>query len=314
MDNPNVSVVLAVFNGERYLADSISSVIAQEYKDYEFIIWDDGSTDKSGIIIDKYKDPRIKLFRNKNNLGLFTTLNLAISKAKGRLIRLWSQDDIMKSFCLSEEVKFHNLHPEIGFSYCAVDYIDSLGRIIMEAPYDRTPEIVSSHLAAQIMTYYSSLAGNIASVMIKKEVLLDVGLFRQDMKVAGDFEMWVRITEKYPVGFIHKPLIYLRSHKEQFSRKRGVGTVFRKETEEIYDSLFKRLPLELVVYAKKYVQWYNRIYYFHYGIHSLLIGDFKTFIEVYKEIIKRKEFLLSFFSWLITLNAKFFRKKPKFII
>ncbi len=81
--NPRFSIVLPVYNGERYLQQAIDSVKAQWYEDYEFIIWDDGSTDRSSEIIACNKDQRLRIYSNRTNIGLFGTLNLAIGEAKG---------------------------------------------------------------------------------------------------------------------------------------------------------------------------------------------------------------------------------------
>jgi glycosyltransferase involved in cell wall biosynthesis len=95
-----LSVILPVCNGARYLRESIASVLAQTLTDFEFIIWDDGSTDDSGAIAKSFKDPCIVCSANPTNLGLFSTLNRAISAAGSDRIRLWAQDDVMGPACL----------------------------------------------------------------------------------------------------------------------------------------------------------------------------------------------------------------------
>lgn len=311
MQKPKISVVLPVFNAEKYIEKSIKSILFQGYHNFEFLICDDGSTDKSLEIINSNRDFRTKVFRNKNNRGLFETLNILIKKSKGNYIRLWSQDDVMKQNCLEEEVIFFNKYPQIALSYCARDKIDSRGKLISKAPLDKTPDVIMPSLAAQIMFYHGSITGNISTVMIRKKVLEEVGLFRQDMRVSADFEMWARITEKYPIGFIRKPLIKLRSHKQQFSRSKGVGILFMRENREIFANLSKRLPSEIKQYAKKYVKHYNNIYNFHYLVKSFLSGNFVLAKKAYKEIHNPG---FAFGKWLITLNGRFLRRKPKFFI
>lgn len=306
-----ISVLLPVFNGEKFLSKSIDSILSQTYKDFELIIWDDSSKDGSAEIITSYHDSRIRVFKNITNQGLFKTLNLAISQAKGEWIRLWSQDDIMKLNCLKTEIEFHRQHPEIGMSYCARDIIDDLGKVIMVAPEDKTPDIVSPELATQIMFYYGSIAGNISTVAIKKSVFDNIGLFREDTQAAGDFDMWVRISSKYPIGFIHKPLTLLRCHRYQFSRWRGMGLVFIIEEREVYQSLLERLPPEIEVYAKVYNRWHRHVKYLHYMMRCLLSGDFQTAAKVYKEIQEIDNIFLLIPLWFITANGRWF-KKPKF--
>ena len=312
MDKAAVSVVLPVFNGEKYLSASLDSVLSQDYKDFELIVWDDGSTDNTVKMLASYDDARIRLFNSASNLGLFRTLNLAIDKAYGEYIRLWSYDDMMKPHCLETEINFHMQHPEIGMSYCACDVIDGSGRVIMPAPLDNTPEIISSYLAAQIMFYHGSLPGNIATVMIRKSVLVDVGRFRQDMQQSADFEMWERISAKFPIGFVRQPLIYLRQHANQFSRWKGMGTIFIKEDREVIRELTKRLPFEIQAYAKVYNRWHRHIQYVQYMLRCLLCADVKTAAKVYREIRKVDSVILLLWLWFISAGGRWFKKEPKF--
>src|SRR6185369_719120 len=131
MNTPlSVSVILPVYNGREYLRKAIDSVLEQSYGNFELIIWDDQSKDGSNEIVAEYSDPRIRRFANPRNRGLFPTLNLAIAEAKAPLIRLWSQDDIMKRNCLEEELAFLNRYPDVGMSYCCYDMIDNKGKVI----------------------------------------------------------------------------------------------------------------------------------------------------------------------------------------
>src|SRR5712692_9186578 len=163
-----LSVVLPVYNGEDYLRQSIDSVLAQTYGQFELIIWNDGSSDATAQIVKSYSDRRISFHSNQANQGLFKTLNLAIKEARGQWIRLWSQDDVMKAHCLEKELAFLDRHPEVAMSYCAYDVVNQQGRVIRPAPEDATAEVIVSELAAQIMFYHGSITGNIANVMLKR--------------------------------------------------------------------------------------------------------------------------------------------------
>src|SRR6476659_2315536 len=129
-----VSVVLPVYNGERYLRASIDSVLAQSLQDFELIIWDDASTDSSQEIINSYSDPRIRVFKNNSNQGLFKTLNLIIDQSTAPLIKLWSQDDVMREDCLSKLTTFLSAQNMAAMAYCAYDLFDHEGRVFKPAP------------------------------------------------------------------------------------------------------------------------------------------------------------------------------------
>jgi len=124
--------------------------------------------------------------------------------------------------------------------------------------------------------------------------------------------MWVRISSKYPIGFIRQPLIYLRCHANQFSRWKGMGAIFVKEDREVIEKLTKRLPLEIQVYAKVYNRWHRHIKYVQYMLRCLLCGDFKTAAKVYREIKQVDNFFLLICLWFISGGGRWFKKRPRF--
>lgn len=306
-----VSVFLPVYNGARYLRESIDSVLAQNYSNFELLIWDDGSKDGTSLIVDSYKDPRIRRYRNSKNTGLFPTLNLAFEEAKGELLRLWAYDDRMKTCCLKTEVGFWRAHPKIGMSYCACDDIDEDGNALtME--WDRpAQEIITPAMAAQLMFYHGSIPGNISTVMLHRTVIDEVGPFA-NMRQAADYEMWVRISERYPIGFIRQPLVELRSHPEQFGRWFSDGLVSMRESHVIFRTLFERLPLELKPYARRYIRRTRLVYNVHYMLRALQKGHFKIARDAFREIGRMDNFLRVLLLWLVTVNGRFFKPKPIF--
>jgi glycosyltransferase involved in cell wall biosynthesis len=310
---PFFSVVLPVFNGEKYLRQSIESVLSQDEADFELIIWDDHSNDESPLIVGSYEDPRLRYFANSKNLGLFKTLNLGIKEAKGEWIRLWSQDDVMKSNCLRSEAAFIQKYPVVGMVYCAVDTIDESGNTTLPAPWDPTPDIVDSELAAQIMFFHGSIAGNIANVLLRRDVLTDVGLFDEDMKISADFEMWVRISSTYPLGHIREPLVDLRNHSGQLSRARGSFVTSMGEDQSIYRALIARLPAEIVNYSYRYHRWRRGPMYWHHAVRCLLSKDLRNASGAY-QTVKRlgiNPVLMAGF-WLLTANQRLYRMKPRY--
>lgn len=310
MEYKSVAVILPVYNGERYLRQAIDSVLAQTFTNFEFYICDDCSKDSSIEIIESYKDDKITFLRNNNNQGLFSTLNRMIRETGAPLVKLWAQDDIMKSNCLEEMVKLHNQHPEIGMSYCAYDTIDDTGNVIKPTKKDNTPTIIKPLLANQIMFHYGSITGNIANVMLARTVLDELGSFREDMKVSGDYEMWVRICGKYTIGRVKEPLIFLRDHDDQFSRAISSRLKFAVENEPIRKELFDRLPEQEKRPAKRYEKRFYYVNLLHIAIRSALIRDFKTTFGLLS-VIKNKYFVIEIFVlWLVTLNHRLFRQAP----
>lgn len=234
---PAVSIILPVYNGIKYLPQSVESILAQDFTDFEFLILDDCSTDGSWEWLPLLKDDRVSLFRNEQNRGLFYNLNFLIKKSKASIIKLWSQDDVMYPDCIGTIVAFHHQHPQIGFSYTGRDYIDASGNNLNIQQQDDTPEIVSPILHARIAFFTGSIAGNIANVALNKSALDNTGLFNEQMKISADFEMWVRLAKNYPVGFIKKALVQLRNHKEQLSGQEKYFIYHLKEDIQVYHLL-----------------------------------------------------------------------------
>src|SRR5262245_29365808 len=135
---PQISVVLPVFNGAPFVRQALESVLGQSMTDFELIVWDDGSTDNTVEIVNEYKDERIRSFSNAQNAGLFPTLNRAIKASSGKLIKLWSQDDVMKPNCLEVSVEFMTANAELAMAYSAYDEINEVSEVVRAAPLDET--------------------------------------------------------------------------------------------------------------------------------------------------------------------------------
>jgi glycosyltransferase involved in cell wall biosynthesis len=308
---PAVSVLLPVYNGVPYLPRSIESVLSQTYGDLELLVWDDASTDGSAELVETFRDRRIRFFQNPTNRGLFPTLNHAFRTSRAAWVRLWAQDDLMKPTCLEVEAAFRARHPDVGMTYCAYDVIDAAGSVTRAAPPDSTPDVVPSDLAAQIMYYHGSITGNIANVTLRRSALEDVGLFREDLRVSGDFELWVRLSARYPIGFVREPLMALRSHAGQFSRWRGNSVTFMREDREIFEALLRRLPPRDVPYARRYARWHRLPLYAHDVARSLLAGDAGSARGAVREIRRSGSVVGAFARWLLTGNQHLYRMAPR---
>jgi glycosyltransferase involved in cell wall biosynthesis len=127
---PRISVVMSVYNGEKYLRQAIESILQQTYTDFEFIIIDDGSTDSSREIIQSYDDKRIRLVINEQNIGLTKSLNKGIRLAKGEFIARMDADDISLPQRFEKQVAYLDSHPEVGVLGTYANIIDHRGKII----------------------------------------------------------------------------------------------------------------------------------------------------------------------------------------
>ena len=298
---PVISVILPVYNGMAYLALSVESVLKQDLQHFEFLIIDDVSKDGSYEYLQALHDDRIKLFRNESNKGLFYNLNFLIGQATSGLVKLWAQDDIMYPHCLTGFVHFHQKYPNLGFSYSGRTIIDEDGKIKETHKVDKTPEIISTELHAKIAYYTGSIAGNIANVCINKKALENVGLFKEQMKISADFDMWVRLAEHYDTGFIREELIMLRDHSGQLSRNEKYYIDHVREDLQVYRYLDGYVSSPLKKEGQEILRVQKLHFYFTLMIKALLKGQFNTAKEFYTQI--------SSYTNIAVLATHFFKTK-----
>jgi len=287
-----ISVILPVYNGMKYLQKSVDSVLMQEDANFEFLILDDCSTDGSWEYLESLFDPRIKLFRNTQNKGLFHNLNLLIQHVDSPLIKLWSQDDIMYKDCLKSFVAFHHLHPEVGFSYSGTDVIDEKGTMNNFEKDDQTPEIISTKLHARIAFFTGSIAGNISNVCINRTALDKVGLFNENMKISGDFDMWVRLAKDHPTGRIIRKLVQLRNHPGQLSRNEKYYIDHVKEDLIVYRYLFGYVDEEINAEGKQLLRKHKFQFYYTLMLKAFAKGRIGTGFSFLKYLFLNDNFFL----------------------
>jgi glycosyltransferase involved in cell wall biosynthesis len=302
-----LSLILPVYNGARYLRESIASVLAQTLGEFELIIWDDGSTDDSRAIAAEFSDPRIVKFANETNLGLFPTLNRAIAAARSDRIRLWSQDDIMGSDCLEREAAYFSRFEGWGMGYCYYDVIDEHGSVILRRPDEKQAKLLPSAWTGEIMFFHGSLTGNIANMTLRREVLQEVGGFREDYRYAADFDLIERISARYAICCIYEPLMFLRSHDGQFSRRPRAYLDSMREGEEIHQRLRARLGLG-GRYVQRYDAWSRGVQDAHYSFRLALHGDFSGYRLLFKQARLRRSALW----WLVTANRRLYTMPRKY--
>lgn len=279
-----ISVILPVYNGLAYLRQSVESVLAQTFTDFEFIIVDDCSTDGSYEYLSALSDARIKLIRNEKNKGLFPNLNFLISQSAAPLIKLWAQDDVMYPFCLETIVNFHRQHPGISFSYSGRDLIDEKGVITGRHENDPTPDIVDKDLHARIAFYTGSIAGNIANVTICRKALFVTGMFNESMKISGDFEMWVRLSLVAPIGFIRQNIIQLRNHSNQLSRQEEYYYYHMTEDMQAFRILLENIHEKAKKEGHYLLRHHKLLFYYTLMLKCFLKGRVKTGIAFLKTL------------------------------
>jgi glycosyltransferase involved in cell wall biosynthesis len=206
-DSPLVSVLMTVYNREKYIRQAIESVLASTFKDFELILVDDGSKDKSVEIIKEYEavDPRVRLIINEKNLGDYPNRNKAASLARGKYLKYVDADDLIYPHGLEIMVGMMEQFPEAGYG---------LGSL--EQDPDRMYPFMLSGQEAYHRHYFVAQLFHKAplSAIIRKDVFEKAGKF-SGKRYIGDFEMWHILSSKFPVVLMPQGLVWYRVHEEQ---------------------------------------------------------------------------------------------------
>ena len=306
-----ISVILPVYNGMKYLNESVISVLEQDCENFEFLICDDCSSDKSYNFLKSLTDNRIKLFKNKTNLGLFPTLNFLIKKSNAPLIHLWAQDDIMYPNCLSETIKFHEKFKDVNFSFSRWHTINEKG-VIIDKGFEIKDKTISPHDHAKTSILYGSIAGNIANVTVVKTAIESVGYFNENMKYSGDFDMWCKLSKNKPVGLSAGYLIKMRRHYGQLSQNLDASYFKLSENLDIYKcflSHFKGQELKIAKRALKwkiFPQYFNQLLYIKSKKNKQLEKKYKQKLRDYDNIFSL------FIRWAIVRILRILKLENKF--
>jgi len=197
MKTPKVSVVMSVYNCERYVGEAVKTILHQTFSDFEFIIINDGSTDRTPNLLREFDDPRIRVIDQPNS-GLTVSLNRGIRLAKGEYIARMDADDLSERERLEKQVKALDRNPGIAVVGCWYKIIDENGSLV---GYKRLPEDVNQ-LAELLMRENPICHG---SVMMRKRALQTVGLYNENLRYAQDYELWLRMLHE-GYGFYIVPM------------------------------------------------------------------------------------------------------------
>lgn len=212
--NPRISVVMSVFNGERNLEQAIRSVLNQSFPNFEFIIVNDGSTDRSEEIINSFDDPRIKLVRNETSVGLTLSLIKGINLAKGTYLARMDADDISLPHRLETEMHFLDTHQDCALVGSSFYLIDDKGENKGIIPVLLCNDQLKKELPEKNWFCHGS-------ILIRKTAYDSVGGYNSDFRYAQDYDLWLRIAEQYNIANIEEPLYCWRDSSACVSRAKA---------------------------------------------------------------------------------------------
>lgn len=211
--SPPVTVLMAVYNGERYLEESVESILEQEFTDFEFLIVDDASTDGTAGILEGFDDGRIRVLRNARNLGLTRSLNRGLKAARGRFVARLDADDRSRPARLQKQRDYLESHPE-----CAV--------VGSHAAYFRPSEVGTrelprpvSHEEVVAYVFFSNPFCH-SGVMFRARAVRPLGGYDPSFRRAQDYDLWLRVlAHGWRLHILPEVLVERRVHGESVSSR-----------------------------------------------------------------------------------------------
>ncbi len=203
---------MPTYNASRHVGAALESVLNQTEGDFEFLIYDDGSTDETSDILRRYEDKRIQLFRSKENLGYVHWLNAGLEESQGQFIARMDADDLCDARRFEKQVEAMQAEPRRVMLGSAVRWIDASGGIIGGKEYPTS-------LAAILWELCFDNPFCHPTVMMRREVLQSHGLrYREDLLPSEDYELWTRLVRCGEVINLQDSLLDYRIHEGQISQ------------------------------------------------------------------------------------------------
>ena len=308
-----VSVIIPTFNRENYITEAIGSVFSQTYRNFEIIVIDDGSTDNTKQVLNKYNG-QIKYFYKENG-GKASARNFGITKSNGAYIAFLDSDDIWNHTILEEEIKFlkTNFYDMV---YSSMVMKNQKGDIIGRKP--SKPQIGTF---CWMLKNYGHIP--VSTVLIRKQCLIKVGYFDVNLRVMEDFDWCLRVAQNCRIGFLNKDLAIYRIHKNNVSHKEHlfhhakiyIASKYMRnhEVKSKYESvLVSQLVKNKYLLSKFYYLNNNFLNCLKLNLNALVFDPFlgKKFWEkndtFFKKLTKFVNpyglFLLSFMRYLLKKN------------
>jgi glycosyltransferase involved in cell wall biosynthesis len=238
-----VSIVMPIFNVEAYLGTAIESALNQTYRNFELILINDCSPDRSFNLAQQYRsDNRLKFFSNSENKGLPYTRNVGIQQAKGEYIALLDSDDVWLPDFLEFQVKILTENPDISLLGCDFDMIDECGNDITpdevkQARINRDSSTILIEYPIQHLIYKSPIVPS--TWLARANVIRKTGLFKEHLKVCEDHELILSLSMLGKVCETNRVLALYRKHSSQLTSK---GERFLEYRAKAFDSFLENFP------------------------------------------------------------------------
>ena len=239
ISRPCVSICIPVFNGEEYIEEAVQSILSQTWQDYELIVVDNASTDKTLEKIQMFQDSRLKIIRNKSNIGPVANFNKCLEVASGEFTKFLCADDLLFPLCVERQVMVLKdlANQNVVLVNCARQVIGADGKHWMVRRYGCVAERVPGRMAIRkTVRSGGNQIGEPTAVMLRTEVARKVGGFEEGQSLCMDLDLWCRMLKSGDLYVIPDVLCAFRVSRGSWSV--GIGWA---QTEAYHSFIQRRL-------------------------------------------------------------------------
>lgn len=268
-NQPTVTVCICSYNHARYLPQTIDSVLTQTYQDFELIIVDDGSKDNSHEVLSAYQERypdkiRYVWHADHANRGISVSCNLAVSLARGRLFTWLGSDDYWFPEKLAKQVSFFEQYPEVGMLHTSALTLDANGTLF---PVSNVHDAIDPQPLAAMVISNPVVA---STAMMPTRLFAELGAFDENL-VFSDWELWIRIAARYPIGFLAEPSCAYRVHGQNVSIA-SKADIILKHNVAVIETVAANIPaIDQSLKNRSLANMYLRA-----GLDGIAGGDIET--------------------------------------
>lgn len=210
-----ITVAIPCYNAEKYIRKTIQSVLNQTYKNLNLIIVDNNSKDKTLKVVKEFRDKRIKIYKNKKNIGMFQNMNKCIKLCKTKYLKILAADDLLEPSCLKKHVKILEKYPSVNLIFNTNKIINEQGdRVIVRKYFNKNKKINGGVLINLILKTGRNPIGEPSNVSFRMNPIIKYKLnFNTSFKYVSDLDLWIKLLKHGSTFYINEVLSSFRLHK-----------------------------------------------------------------------------------------------------
>jgi glycosyltransferase involved in cell wall biosynthesis len=260
---PNISVIIPTYQKAHLVRQTIKSALSQTYTDYEIIVVNDGSTDNTKKVLESFGDKIIVV--HQENKGVAAARNTGIKFAQGKYIALLDHDDIWLPDKLEKQIVCLESLPKIGLVYSDTSYFDEHG--LLPGTHSKSYPVPPVQHCWTL--FVRNTIPTCSVVMIRRECLDAVGLFDETLPPCDDYDLWLRLIEKWPIHFLNEPLVqYRRSEGQQSKNEERMLLSWLRVKEKTFNRNKDIQKLPLFVLDECFYNGYLSLAYWYIQRHQ----------------------------------------------